>query len=125
MPMRRKYAAGYALQAASSLAAPPPAAAARTEPLISRAHWDRHRAGASAGSGALTPLSAVAILWPEWLQAQARERELVKFLSTRVLRNRPGYVRELAREDDLVLTSNGKPVAILVGVEDRDFEEAA
>ena len=40
----------------------------------------------------------------------------VKFLSTRVLRNRPGYVRELARDDDLVLTANGKPVASVRGL---------
>jgi antitoxin (DNA-binding transcriptional repressor) of toxin-antitoxin stability system len=50
---------------------------------------------------------------------------LVKFLSTRDLRNRPGYVRDLAREDDLVLTANGKPIAILVGVENDEFEETA
>ena len=49
----------------------------------------------------------------------------MKFLSTRVLRNRPGYVRELARDDDLVLTANGKPVAILVGVQEEDLEETA
>jgi prevent-host-death family protein len=49
----------------------------------------------------------------------------VKFLSTRDLRNRPGYVRDLAREDDLVVTANGKPVAILVGLEDDEFEEMA
>lgn len=49
----------------------------------------------------------------------------MKFLSTRDLRNRPGYVRDLAREDDLVLTANGKPVAILVGVEEDEFEETA
>ena len=49
----------------------------------------------------------------------------MKFLSTRDLRNRPGYVRELAREDDLVLTANGKPIAILVGVGDDEFEETA
>ena len=49
----------------------------------------------------------------------------MKFLSTRDLRNRPGYVRELAREDDLVLTVNGKPIAILVGVEDDELEETA
>lgn len=49
----------------------------------------------------------------------------MKFLSTRDLRNRPGYVRELAREDDLVLTANGKPVAILVGVNDDAFEDTA
>lgn len=49
----------------------------------------------------------------------------MKFLSARDLRNRPGYVRELAREDDLVLTANGKPIAILVSVEDGEFEETA
>jgi antitoxin (DNA-binding transcriptional repressor) of toxin-antitoxin stability system len=47
----------------------------------------------------------------------------VKFLSTRELRNRPSYVRELAQKHDLVLTANGKPIAILVGVEDDQFEE--
>lgn len=49
----------------------------------------------------------------------------MKFLSARVLRNRPGYVRKLVRRDDLVLTTNGKPVAILVGVEEGEFEETA
>jgi antitoxin (DNA-binding transcriptional repressor) of toxin-antitoxin stability system len=49
----------------------------------------------------------------------------MKFLSTRELRNRPGYVRELAQKDELVLTASGKPIAILVGVEDDDFEETA
>jgi prevent-host-death family protein len=49
----------------------------------------------------------------------------MKFLSTRDLRNRPGYVRELARDDDLVLTANGKPIAILVGVDEDEFEETA
>jgi antitoxin (DNA-binding transcriptional repressor) of toxin-antitoxin stability system len=49
----------------------------------------------------------------------------MKFLSTRDLRNRPGYVRDLAQKDDLVLTANGKPIAILVGVDEDEFEEAA
>jgi antitoxin (DNA-binding transcriptional repressor) of toxin-antitoxin stability system len=49
----------------------------------------------------------------------------MKFLSTRDLRNRPGYVRDLAQKDDLVLTANGKPIAILVGVGEDEFEEAA
>ncbi|MPY87528.1 MAG: hypothetical protein GEU99_06375 [Luteitalea sp.] len=49
----------------------------------------------------------------------------MKFLSTRDLRNRPGYVRDLAQEDDLVLTANGKPIAILVGIEEDEFEDAA
>jgi len=49
----------------------------------------------------------------------------MKFLSTRELRNRPGYVRDLARKDDLVLTTNGKPIAILVGIEGDELEETA
>jgi len=49
----------------------------------------------------------------------------MKFLSTRDLRNRPGYVRNLAQKDDLVLTANGKPIAILLGVEEDGLEETA
>lgn len=49
----------------------------------------------------------------------------MKFLSTRDLRNRPGYVRHLAQKDDLVLTANGKPIAILLGVEEDELEETA
>lgn len=49
----------------------------------------------------------------------------MKFLSTRDLRNRPGFVRELAQKEDLVLTVNGKPIAILLGVEEDDLEETA
>ena len=49
----------------------------------------------------------------------------MKFVSTRDLRNRPGFVRELARKEDIVLTANGKPVALLLGLEDDDFEETA
>ena len=49
----------------------------------------------------------------------------MKFLSARELRNRPGYVRELVQTDDLVLTANGKPVAILLRVEEDGFEETA
>jgi antitoxin (DNA-binding transcriptional repressor) of toxin-antitoxin stability system len=49
----------------------------------------------------------------------------MKFLSTRDLRNRPGFVRELARKDDIVLTANGKPIALLLGLEEDDIEETA
>lgn len=49
----------------------------------------------------------------------------MKFVSTRELRNRPGYVRNLAQKDDLVLTTNGKPVAILLGIEEGELEETA
>ena len=49
----------------------------------------------------------------------------MKFLSTRELRNRPGYVRDLVRKDDLVLTTNGKPIAILLGIEEGELEATA
>ena len=49
----------------------------------------------------------------------------MKFVSTRELRNRPGYVRQLAQKEDLVLTADGKPIAILLGIEEEDLEETA
>ncbi|HTY57095.1 MAG TPA: hypothetical protein VMB26_17940 [Candidatus Binataceae bacterium] len=49
----------------------------------------------------------------------------MKFVSTRELRNRPGHVRDLARKDDLVLMTNGKPVAMLVGIEEDELEDTA
>ena len=49
----------------------------------------------------------------------------MKFLSTRELRNRPGYLREIAKKEDVVLTANGKPFAILLAVKDGDLEETA
>jgi hypothetical protein len=49
----------------------------------------------------------------------------MKFLSTRELRNRPGYVRDLAQNDDLVLTATGKPIAILLRVDEDELEETA
>ncbi len=49
----------------------------------------------------------------------------MKFLSTRELRNRPGYVRKLVQKEDLVLTANGKPVALMLGTNEDDFEETA
>jgi len=48
----------------------------------------------------------------------------MKFVSTRELRNRPGYVRNLACKEDLVLTASGKPIAMLVGIEEGELEEA-
>ena len=49
----------------------------------------------------------------------------MKFVSTRELRNRPGFVRELVQKEDLVLTADGKPIAILLGIEEDDLEETA
>jgi prevent-host-death family protein len=47
----------------------------------------------------------------------------MKFVSTRELRNRPGSVRDLAQTDEVVLTVNGKPIAILLGIEEENLEE--
>ena len=49
----------------------------------------------------------------------------MKFLSTRELRNRPGAIREILKEGDVALTANGKPFAIVVGVEEGDLERTA
>jgi len=47
----------------------------------------------------------------------------MKFLSVRELRNRPGQVWKTIRGKEMVLTANGKPVAILVGVDEDELEE--
>ena len=49
----------------------------------------------------------------------------MKFISTRELRNRPGYLRDLAREDEVVLTMNGKPFGLLLGIKEGELEETA
>ncbi len=49
----------------------------------------------------------------------------MKFLSTRELRNRPGAIREILKDGDVALTANGKPFAIVVGIEDGDLERTA
>jgi antitoxin (DNA-binding transcriptional repressor) of toxin-antitoxin stability system len=47
----------------------------------------------------------------------------VKFVSSRELRNNPGSVRDVLDQDDVVLTANGKPFALLVRVEEDDLED--
>jgi len=47
----------------------------------------------------------------------------MKFISIRELRNRPGEIWKQLREDDLVLTANGRPRGVLVGLEDGELEE--
>ncbi len=49
----------------------------------------------------------------------------MKFITVRDLRGRPGQVwSKLARERDVVLTSNGKPIAILSAVSEETLEES-
>ena len=47
----------------------------------------------------------------------------MRFLSVRDLRNPSRFLRELAQQKDLVLTVNGKPIAVLLRVERGDLEE--
>jgi antitoxin (DNA-binding transcriptional repressor) of toxin-antitoxin stability system len=47
----------------------------------------------------------------------------VKYVSVRELRNRPGRVWSALSKDDLVLTASGKPVGVLVGVDETRLDE--
>ena len=49
----------------------------------------------------------------------------MKFVSVRELRNRTSQLwRDLERERDLIVTSHGKPVAILSATDERSLERA-
>ena len=49
----------------------------------------------------------------------------MKFITVRELRGRSGQVwNKLARERDVILTSNGKPIAILSAVSEETLEES-
>lgn len=49
----------------------------------------------------------------------------MKFVTVRELRGRSGQVwSKLARERDMILTSNGKPIAILSAVSEDTLEES-
>ncbi len=48
----------------------------------------------------------------------------MKFVSSRELRNNPGAVWKLLRQEkDLVITSNGKPVAVVTDAREDSLEE--
>ena len=48
----------------------------------------------------------------------------MKFVSVRELRLKPGEVWKAAKvEKDLVITANGRPIAILTGVNEDTFEQ--
>ena len=48
----------------------------------------------------------------------------MKFLSVREFRNHPGRIWSRLKREDLVVTSNGKPVGILIGVAKGKMDEA-
>lgn len=47
---------------------------------------------------------------------------MVRMISVRELRNTPSEVWEALTHDDLVLTSNGEPLAVLARIEGADVE---
>lgn len=48
----------------------------------------------------------------------------MKFVTVRDFRIRPGSVWEILQENkEVVITSNGKPIALLTGVSDINFDE--
>ena len=47
----------------------------------------------------------------------------MKYVTTRDLRNSPGAFRQTVSREDVVLTVNGKPFAVVVGVEDDEIDE--
>lgn len=50
--------------------------------------------------------------------------EKVKFITVRDFRIRPGSVWEsLGKNNEVVITSNGKPIALLTGISDSNFDE--
>lgn len=48
----------------------------------------------------------------------------MKFVAVRDLRLKPGQVWErLDREGEMIITSNGKPIALLTRIKEEDFEK--
>jgi hypothetical protein len=48
---------------------------------------------------------------------------MMKFVSSRDVRNNPGQLRETVEREDVVLTASGKPFAIAIGVDEDEVEE--
>jgi antitoxin (DNA-binding transcriptional repressor) of toxin-antitoxin stability system len=47
----------------------------------------------------------------------------MRFVSVRELRTGPNELWDLLKEEEVVLTLHGKPIAILAGISDGDLEE--
>lgn len=46
----------------------------------------------------------------------------MKYVSVRELRNRPGRLWSILSKTDVVLTSNGKPMGVLIGVDETRLD---
>jgi prevent-host-death family protein len=47
----------------------------------------------------------------------------MRYVSVRELRNRPGRLWSTLSKEDVVLTSNGKPMGVLVGVDETRLDD--
>lgn len=47
----------------------------------------------------------------------------MRYVSVRELRNRPGRLWSVLSKEDVVLTSNGKPMGVLVGVDETRLDD--
>jgi prevent-host-death family protein len=47
----------------------------------------------------------------------------MRFISTRELRNEPAKLRQSLDDDEVVLTNNGKPFAVVVSVTEDELED--
>ncbi len=47
----------------------------------------------------------------------------MKYVSIRELRNRPGRVWSVLSKEDVVLTANGKPMGVLLGVDETRLDD--
>ena len=47
----------------------------------------------------------------------------MKFANVRELKNKTSEILKLVQEEDVVVTSRGKPTAIIKGVSNEDFED--
>jgi prevent-host-death family protein len=47
----------------------------------------------------------------------------MRYVSVRELRNRPGRLWSILSKEDVVLTSNGKPMGVLVGVDETRLDQ--
>ena len=47
----------------------------------------------------------------------------MKFANVRELKNKTSEILKLVKEEDVVVTSRGKPTAIIRGVSEEDFED--
>jgi prevent-host-death family protein len=49
--------------------------------------------------------------------------DFMKYVTVRELRNRPGRVWSTVSKEDVVLTANGKPMGVLIGVDETRLDE--